>query len=81
MQERPPDDDDRSERRGEACGGDAGKLEIVDKDGKKVGGMDAGRPQGDVAEPENEPLPPRRPGTKKMVMRRPRERMVMLPDQ
>jgi hypothetical protein len=52
----------------------------VDKDVEKVGGTDAAWPQRGVAEPEDEPLPPR-PGTKQMVVRRPRERMVMLPDQ
>jgi len=81
LHEHPPSDGERDDRCGEAGRGDAGQLEIVDKDGEKVGGMDAGRPQSGMAEPEDEPLPPRRPGTKKMMMRRPRERMVMPPDQ
>jgi len=81
LQEHPPGDDDRDDGGGEASGDDAGKLEVVNKNGEKMGGMDASRPQSGMAEPEDEPLPPRRPGTNKMVMRRPCERVVMLPDQ
>jgi hypothetical protein len=80
LQESPPTDGDRGDSGGEAGRGDAGKLEVVDEDGDEVGGMDACRPQGGMAKREDEPLPPRRPGTKQMVVRRPRERMVMLPD-
>jgi len=81
LQKSPPGDDDRNDGGGETGRGDAGKLELMDKDGDEVGGMDAGRPQRGVAERADEPLPPRRPGTKQMLVRRPRERMVMLPDQ